>query len=310
MKIVIIGAGGIAEKAYFPLLAAWPYLEIVGVYSRTQETIDEVSAKWGFQNATTDINAILDLKPDAAFVISNTESHYDFCRLFLENGVDVYSEKSLTVSSAESYELADIAKEKNRILSVGFNRRYALLCERAKKIFSNRRIQFALIQKHRPEPAHEALFQYFLDDTIHQIDLVRYFCGEVSARFTACEKVGKKVSGALSIMDISGGGQAVVAVSKTAGAWQETVDLHGSGLSLHIDMFRQMVVKYEDREVVYGTDSAGNWTSDLSERGFRGEVAHFLECVITRREPRTNALEAAKTQELMEELVCLAGEEI
>lgn len=303
MRVVIIGAGGIAEKAYFPLLTSWPYLEIAGVYSRTEETIREAGKKWGFEFATTNVEDLLELKPDAAFVISSTGSHYRFCKLFLENGVDVYSEKSLTETSKESFDLARIAEQNKRILAVGFNRRYALLCERAKEIIGNRRIQFALFQKHRPEPSHEELFQYYLDDIIHQIDLARFFCGSLDARTTICDRVDKIVSGALSIMDIPGGGRAVVAVTRTAGAWQDTVDIHGSGISLHIDMFRQMIVKYEDHEVVYGTDRAGNWTDDLKERGFQGEIAHFLECVNTRRNPLTDAVEAAKTQVLLEALV-------
>ena len=303
MRMVIIGAGGIAEKAYFPLLNSWPYLEIAGVYSRSERTIEEAGKKWGFQFTTTNIEDLLELKPDAAFVISSTESHYQFCKLFLENGVDVYSEKSLTESSKESYELARIAEQYKRILAIGFNRRYALLCEKAKEIISNRQIQFALFQKHRPEPSHEELFQYYLDDVIHQIDLVRFFCGEVNARTTICDRVDEKVSSALSIMDIPGGGRVVVAVSRAAGAWQETVDIHGSGISLHIDMFRHLVVRYKDHEVVYGTDRAGNWTNDLKERGFQGEIAHFLECIHTRRNPLTNAVEAAKTLELLEALI-------
>ena len=68
-------------------------------------------------------------------------------------------------------------------------------------------------------------------------------------------------------------------------------------------MFRHLVVRYKDHEVVYGTDRAGNWTNDLKERGFQGEIAHFLECIHTRRNPLTNAVEAAKTLELLEALI-------
>lgn len=52
----------------------------------------------------------------------------------------------------------------------------------------------------------------------------------------------------------------------------------------------------------------GKWIPELRERGFEGEVEHFLKCVQTRQTPLTNAWEAAKTQKLMEDLVEASGD--
>jgi virulence factor len=306
MKIAIIGAGGIARKAYFPLLGCWPGIEITNLFSRTQATIDQVSREWGFNNGTTDINRVLDSRPDAAIVLSSTESHYQFCKLFLENGVDVYSEKPLTPTSKESYELGKITDKNKRILAVGFNRRYALLYRQAKEIFGNRRIQFALFQKHRTEQGDKTLFTLYLDDIIHQIDLTRYYCGELKAVSTSCTMQNNMVLGTLSILKIAGGGQCVIAASKKSGAWQESATLHGEGMTIHVDAFDRMTVTSNDRVEVYGTDRPGKWIRDMRERGFQGELEHFFECVKTRQEPQTNAREAGKTLELLEDLVSLA----
>ena len=306
MKIAVIGAGGIARKAYFPLLGCWPGIEITSLYSRTQATLDLVKSEWGFTNGTTDINRILESRPDAAIVLSSTESHYQFCRLFLENGVDVYSEKSLTPGSNESFELGQIADKNKRVLAVGFNRRYALLYRQAKEIFGSRRIQLALFQKHRTEQGDKTLFQLFLDDIIHQIDLARFYCGELKAVSTLSTTKNGMAAGAVSILDISGGGQCVIAVSKFSGAWQESATLHGDGMTIHIDAFDRMTVTHADHVEVYGTDRPGKWIRDMRERGFQGELEHFFECVKTRQEPLTNAREAGKTLELLEDLVLLA----
>lgn len=308
MKIAIIGAGGIAEKAYFPLLKTWPSMEITAVYSRSKERMEKFRTIWGFSNCTTVIQAVLDSQPEAVFVITSTETHFDLCRLFLEKDIDVYSEKSLTTHSEQSHELAAIAKEHNRILMVGYNRRYALLYQQAKELFGNRRIQSALIQKHRTYLAYETLYQQFLDDTIHQIDLSRFFCGNVEALYTTFNKVDGKIASAVSVMGLPEGGQVVLAISNTAGAWQESVTIHGEGLSVHVDAFQRLIARYEDHEVVHGTDRAGEWIRDLRERGFEGEVVHFLDCVRTRENPRTDAIEAAMTQELLEQLIKVSVE--
>ena len=310
MRIAVIGAGGIAQKAYLPLLAVMPDVKIAGIFSRTQARVEEICQRWNISKGTTDLSDILALGPQAALVISSTDSHYGICREMLENGVDVYAEKSLTTSSAQSYDLARIALEKKRILAVGYNRRYALLYMKAKEIMGNRKVELAVIQKHRTEASNPTLFDQYLDDTIHQIDLMRFYCGDVEPSTTAYEKKNGVITSAVSTVDIPNGGQGVITICNEAGSWQENVTLHAGGLSVHVDAFRRLRVMVDDHEEVYGTDRAGKWITGMKERGFYGELAHFFECVQTRQEPLTNAVEAAKTQVLMEGLVRASGDEI
>ena len=99
-------------------------------------------------------------------------------------------------------------------------------------------------------------------------------------------------------------------ICNEAGSWQESVTLHADGLSVHVDAFRRLRVMYDDHEEVFGTDRAGKWITGMKERGFYGELAHFFECVQTRQEPFTNAVEAANTQALMEDMVRASGDDI
>ncbi len=310
MRLAIIGTGGITQKAYFPLLAAMPDVEIVGVHSHTQAHVEQACQRWGYSFGTTNLKEILALKPKAALVVSSTESHYAICREMLENGIDVYSEKSLTTSSELSFDLARIAQENKRILAVGFNRRYSLLYKQAREILGNRKINLAVIQKHRTKPFNPTLFDHYLVDTIHQIDLMRFYCGDVEPLSTTFEKENNLLSTAVSTVKIPGGGHGVIIICNQAGSWQESVTLHAQGISIHVDAFQRLRVIFEDHEEIYGTDRAGKWISGMKERGFYGELAHFFDCVQTRKEPLTNAREAAKTQQLIEGLVLAAGEKI
>lgn len=308
MKIAIIGAGGIAQKGYFPLLVRWPGLEIVSLFSRTQATLDTNQEKWGINNGTTDLNTVLASQPDAAFVLTSNESHYEICKRLLENDIDIYVEKPLTVYSNQARALAQLADERQRIISVAFNRRYALLYQQAREIFGNRPVRSAVIQKHRPHGSKKTLFNQYVDDSIHQIDLMRYFCGEVEALHTDYQKNDGVLTSAISTARIPSGGLASMLISLDAGSWQESITLHGDGLTVHVDAFRELRVKSGDHEKVYGNDRAGSWVTDLRERGFQGEIEHFLKCVRTRQESMTNAWEALKTQELLEKMVTLSGD--
>lgn len=310
MRIAVVGAGGIAKKAYFPLLAIMPDVEIVAVHSRTQERVDNICQRWNLPLGTTDLNQIISSEPQAVLVISSTESHYHICRMMLEKGIDVYVEKSLTTDSRKSLELHEIAIKNKRILSVGFNRRYAPLYKKAKELLGERKIQMAIIQKHRTSASYRTLFDQFLDDTIHQIDLLRYFCGEVTPLSTSYKIDKDAVSSVVCTTSIPSGGHCILMISNHAGSWQESVTLHAEGITIHVDAFHALRVMYDDHEEIFGTDRAGKWITSMEERGFYGELAHFFECTKSRQFPLTNAEEAAKTQLLLEGLIRVSKDEI
>lgn len=307
MNVAILGGGSIARKAYLPLLLTWPSTQVVGLLSRTQKTVDEVMSAWPIAYGTTHLEALLERGPQVAFVLTATPSHFELSRRLLEAGVDVYLEKPATQSSQETSFLADLAKERQRTLMVGFNRRYALLYRQARERFAGHRIQLCVVEKHRPTAFHTNLYDNYLDDTIHQIDLMRFFCGEGTPVHTSFEMRDGKLVGALSVVALEGGGKAVVLTSLMAGAWQERVTLHGDGLTVDVDAFRELRVKYTDREEVYGQDRPARWLPESLERGFMGAIEHFFECVRQRQTPQTDGYDSARTQELLEAMVACAG---
>ena len=309
LSVAVLGGGGIARKAYLPLLRTWPHIRIVGLFSRTLKTVDEVCADWQIDFGTTELEALLARRPQAAFVLTAHPSHAPLVRALLEAGMDVYVEKPATESSAASRELADLAKAKGRLLMVGFNRRHALLYRQAREVFAGHRPQMCVIEKHRPSAYHVSLYNNYLDDTIHQIDLLRFFCGDVRPIHTSFEMKDGKLVGALSVAALQTGGLAVVLTSLQAGAWQERVALHGDGLTVEVNAFRELRVKAPQREEIYGLDRPGRWVPELVERGFHGAVEHFFECVRERRIPESDGYEAAQTQELVEAMVTAAGQD-
>jgi virulence factor len=229
-------------------------------------------------------------------------------RELLQADIDVYVEKPATESSKSIRALSDLAEERDLVLMVGFNRRYALLYRQAKELFEGRSIQMCIVEKHRPSAYHTSLYNNYLEDTVHQIDLLRFFCGDVQALHTSFEMREGKLVGALSIAKPSAGGLGVVLTSLQAGSWQERVTLHGGSLTAEVTAFRELIVKHEDRVEVYGPDRPGRWVPDLVERGFHGAVEHFFHCVNERKTPQTSGYEGFRTQELVESFVTSVGE--
>jgi virulence factor len=309
IKIGIFGGGSIARKAYLPLLASWPGVDIVGAYSRTSQTVEEICGIWHIQYGTTQVNALIERGIQAAFVLTSQSSHYEIAQQLLTEGIDVYVEKPATESSAQTQQMADLARQYGRVFMVSFNRRYAPLNRQAKDLFKQRQVDLCIIEKHRPSAYHTSLFNNYLDDTIHQIDLLCYYCSDPLPVHTSFQMKGEKLTGAASIARLAGGGIGMVLTCLQAGAWQERMTLHGDGLSVEVNAFRELRIKTGDHEEVYGNDRPGRWFPELTERGFTGAIEHFLECVRTRSEPETNGEEAVKSQLFMEKLVAIASPE-
>lgn len=303
IRIGIWGCGSIARKAYLPLLASWDEVEIAGVYSRTQKSVDEVRQKWHIDFGTTNHDHLIEQGIQAAFVLTATPGHFDIAHKLLSEGIDVYMEKPATQSSRETEILANLARQNKRILMVGFNRRYAPLYRLAKERFTGHHIGFCTVEKYRPSAFHTSLYNNHLDDTIHQIDLLCFYSPNPRALYTSYEMKHGKLIGAASIAELNGGGIGMVLNSLQAGAWQERVSLFGEGLTIEVDAFRELRIKQGDHEEIYGTDRPGRWYPDLVERGFFGAIDHFFDCVKIRKEPETNGDESVRTQQFMEDLV-------
>jgi virulence factor len=310
MKIAIIGVGKIAQKAYFPLLKIMEDVQIDSVMGRSRQSVEKAQARWSVSKGFTNLSEVIESHPDACLVLAATSAHFQIASELLNNGLDVYLEKPATVYSADAKMLAELAKEKSRVLMVGYNRRYADFFVQAKSYFKTSEIQqISLVKSRRNEPS-ASLFTQYLDDTIHQIDLLRFFDPAPKPLRTDTNFEGGKLQGAISLLRLSSGGLATIHTFLDSGAWQESVLIQGAGKTVMVNAFRDLIYTDGDGIQVFGPEQAGKWKSQLVERGVYGEVQHFLDCVRTRQTPQTDGFEAYKTQLLAEQLTQLAGESL
>jgi virulence factor len=307
-RIGLIGLGGIAEKAYLPVLTALDMVEIVAVMSRRTETVNRICRQYRLSNGVTELAEFLRAGAEAAMVLTPSATHFRVVQFLLGAGLDVLVEKPATLSSRETAALGELAEKRKRILMVGFNRRYSPLYRQAKDLFASHHVALWLAEKHRASAAHASLLANYIDDTIHLIDLARWFGGEGHA-VTTCSRLREgKLVDAVSTVAFDAGGIGIVATSLEAGGWQERVTLHGEQLTVEVEAFRELRVVRGDRQEIMGREVAGQWTTSLEVRGFVPLIRHFVDCVANRQTPETNALEAYKTQVLLEEMVARVSE--
>ncbi|MET0886900.1 MAG: Gfo/Idh/MocA family oxidoreductase, partial [Mycetocola sp.] len=125
LRVGVVGAGNIASIAQLPTLVQRDDVELRALVSRREDP-GALQRRWGFGNVYRSVDAMLDAEElDAVFVLTPRSEHVAAVESALRAGVDVFCEKPLASSTAESVRLAELADEQDRILMVGLNRRFA-----------------------------------------------------------------------------------------------------------------------------------------------------------------------------------------
>jgi virulence factor len=306
VRVGLVGAGSIAQVAELPALAAQSGVTIAGVVTKTDVSARANVERWPIERAYDSFEEMLrDARLDALFVLTPKQSHTEFVLRALEAGLDVFCEKPLATAIPEAEAMADAAERTGRILMVGFNRRYAEVYQRAHDEFHDQPPQFCVAQKNRTGSEYRAT----LENAIHMVDLMRWLCGEaesVSAHAVAGDPYAE--DGTVALIRFRGGSVGVLVASRTAGEWDERLDLYGGLRSVRVVAPDSIsVTAGGDTRTIEMRPRATGWAQVNRTMGFGPEVEHFLECVRERRTPLTDGKEAVKTQLLMEEILRAAG---
>ncbi|MFI1398595.1 bi-domain-containing oxidoreductase [Streptomyces sp. NPDC020681] len=140
VRLAFVGAGNYATSMLLPHLAQRDGVELSTVVTTTALSAANAKRKFGFAEATTDLDAVLgDKSIDAVFVVTRHSSHAELTRRALLAGKAVFVEKPLALTEDElAGVLAAVGESGNDRLQVGFNRRFAPLLQEARKRFGAR----------------------------------------------------------------------------------------------------------------------------------------------------------------------------
>ena len=303
LKLAVVGLGEIAQKGYLPLLSSWKNLELL-LHTRTPEKVEKIKQQYRIDKGTTDIQELLSWQPQAACIISATDSHYDIVKCFLESNVDVFVEKPAARTVQQTKHLAEIADQNKRIFMVGFNRRFAPLSQKAKQVFEDRKISLAYFHKSRSKPFKKGLAPHVVESMIHLVDQLRFLCGEAHALQTSYFlDEGGFPTEMIATIKLEKGGLATITSSMYAGKWLEYCGIHGQSATIHLNQFRNLRFIFEGQEQIWEQPYDSSWESNLVGRGLVAQLTHFFECVQSRSTPQTDGWDSVRTQTLVEEII-------
>ena len=175
IRIGVIGVGYVSKNNFLPVLPRFDDVEFVGLMANHLESAQHAKRLCGAQHAVSSLQELVDLDLDCAFVLTPKVCHAEQISFLLEHGLDVYSEKPMATTLRDAAHIADLAEKTGHKLMIGFNRRYAPVCQKAKAAYREGHPEVIIAQKNRPATEYRAT----LENAIHMVDLMRYYGGEV-----------------------------------------------------------------------------------------------------------------------------------
>ncbi|MEU6141095.1 bi-domain-containing oxidoreductase [Streptomyces sp. NPDC047081] len=284
VRLAFVGAGNYATSMLLPHLAQREGVELSTVVTTTALSGANAQRKFGFKEATTDLDAVLgDKSVDAVFVVTRHSSHAELTRQALLAGKTVFVEKPLALSEDElAGVLAAVEESGNDRLQVGFNRRFAPLLQEAKTRFGARsgpaHLRY-LVNAGRLDHGSWYLQQgsegsRFVGEGGHFIDTASWLLDADPVSVYATATSGNE--DLQVVLRYPDGSTATISyvTSGPSGFPKETLDLVADGRALRLDDFV--------RASVYGRKK---WVSSrlpkARDKGQNAELAAFVKAVRT-----------------------------
>lgn len=275
MRVLVIGLGDIAHKAYLPVLAIQPSLDL-HLVTRNAQVLHDTAHAFRAAGAHCDLDAALRHGPfDAAFVHAATEAHPAMVERLLEARIPTLVDKPLADNLPEVQRLVALSQARDTLLNVGFNRRFAPCYASLRSSDAD----LIVMEKHRhgqPDSPRRVIF----DDFIHVVDTLLFLApGPVRRRVIEPHVLDGRLH-AITLMLAGDGFTAIGMMHRNSGLNEERLELTGGGV-------RHAVLNMAEQvHMAAGTERRerrGDWTTVGGQRGFEALGLDFLRAARERR---------------------------
>ncbi len=270
-RIGLVGLGDIAQKAYLPIVANHLLIEPV-LCTRNQEMLKRLASQYRINETYTDLDALIQSKPDAVMVHSATDSHYSIIKKILSAHIPVFVDKPLSYTIEECDELLDLSLSNQTLLYLGFNRRFAPFILGLNKEEHPTQITW---QKNRVNlPGDPRVFVF--DDFIHVVDSLLFLAKGPVHQFQVRASIKDNLLQALQVQWQQKDTFVQGSMNRVSGATQELIDYYTAGHTWQVNDFTSCSHFHNN---VHEVLQAGSWESALRKKGFHLMIEDWLKAL-------------------------------
>jgi predicted dehydrogenase len=136
----VIGAGGFAQAYHLPNLKKIPSFYIKAVVTRTGSNAKKIAEEYSAEYCTTDYKEVIeDANINMIVIATRHNLHAPIIIEAANAGKHIFVEKPIAMTYEDCKEVYDAVIENKVNLTIDFNRRFAPLAQKAKRIVENRK---------------------------------------------------------------------------------------------------------------------------------------------------------------------------
>jgi predicted dehydrogenase/threonine dehydrogenase-like Zn-dependent dehydrogenase len=302
----LIGAGNLAKWAHLPALKKLGGVSLRAVHSASGARGKSYASRFGASYCASSLDEILaDSSVDAVLIASRNAEHAAQAEAALRAGKHVFVEKPMAITEEECRRLLAAVRETGKLLTVGFNRRYAPYYLELKRALA-RRISPAVINARVNSPgisgaywmADPAIGGAILGEACHFVDLFRWLLASEVASLTAyCLPTGPKepvgqnnMAASFRMTDGSVANLTYCTLGSRSSAG-ERVEIFAEGTGAFTEDFKSITL---------ATGTRRRKTSWWAEKGYVAQLADFTQAIRQGRAPKVTVEDGA-----LSTLICL-----
>lgn len=313
VKLALIGAGVMANRHHYPSLAERPEVELAALCDLVPEKRQATAERLGIPLQFSDYREMLDkVKPDAVYCLMPPQILFDIAADVLLRKLNLFVEKPLGLNAFQAGELARHAERNGCLTMCAYNRRFAPLVVRAKEEVDRAggvQLCRATMHKHNTAMYFNGAIDVLACDAVHVVDLLRFMGGEVKgveaavSRFPMAEDKDH-VNSWIAVVRFENGAVGELSAHWAAAGRRLYFEMHNplvsalSELEVSLTLMRH---GQKEAETVLAAELAGSTDSRITW-GYKAENDHFIDCLLSGRQPQTNFADAAKTAALVERI--------
>lgn len=312
MRALVVGGGSIGRRHLQNLRRLG--IEHLAVVEPDESRIHALSAELAVASFSS-LTAGLEFRPDFAVICTPNHLHVQQALVVASSGVDLFVEKPLAHREEGLAELCELVASKRLVSLVGCNMRFHPGPAKVKQLLRENRVGRVLFaQVHvgsylpgwRPGTDYRSNYAARQEtgggcilDCIHEIDLCRWYLGEVSALFCLAERVSsleiETEDFAAFICRHAGGAISEVHLDYVQRTYQRGCQIVGESGSIFWDFTGAEVRLFDGAEGRWEKfPQPADWNTNQM---YLDEMQHFIECVRTRK---SSALPIGDAAELMQ----------
>ena len=191
IEVGFVGAGGRA-KSHMRVLHEMADVEIVAICDVVQETAEAASQEFGAKSYTEHAAMIEKETLQAVYVSVPTFAHTDAEILAVQKGAHLFVEKPVADTMDKALEIQEAVQQAGVISCVGYQVRYSGYVQQAKAFLEDQTVAMVDVKRWGGLPSTpwwRVMAQsggQIVEQTTHQVDLMRYLIGEVDEVHAYC----------------------------------------------------------------------------------------------------------------------------